>query len=134
MPNMSDTLSNTNISKKYNNESLAAKNINKQLPKSVTSSSVLTNRVAETRDFTVSERNTFNSILTSIHLERGSAATLIAGKLFDSRLASSYLAALMLSVELIESETDAVCEVISTLLNDGWSGGLGSLLDTARRL
>jgi hypothetical protein len=127
MSNLSDTLANAN-------NNFVAKNTNKQLPKSVTSSSVLSNRVTEIRDFTAAERKTFNSILTSIHLERGSAATLIAGKLFDSRLASSYLAALMLSVELIESETDAVCEVISTLLNDGWSGGVGSLLDTARRL
>ena len=44
------------------------------------------------------------------------------------------LESVLLATELIHNKDESFCSTITTLLNDGWSGSLGELMECAREL
>ena len=88
----------------------------------------------EARDFNPHEQALISAVLAGTAPVRGKAVGTLAQRLFKNHQTPTFLGALQLAVELLETETDATCETATTLLNDGWVGGIGALLAAARSL
>lgn len=65
---------------------------------------------------------------------RGAAIVASAELLLHRGQCSNHLQAVLLAAELLEHETEAVCETLATLLTDGWESGFGNALHAARNL
>lgn len=65
---------------------------------------------------------------------RGAAIVASAELLLHRGQCSNHLQAVLLAAELLEHETEAVCETLATLLIDGWESGFGTALHAARNL
>jgi hypothetical protein len=93
---------------------------------------------ADTREVLVTrwhaEMDRFTAVLESAAGIRGAGVAALARHLHLQRRSIAPLDALELSVQLLAVETDETCEALTTLLGDGWDGGLGALLSCARQL
>jgi hypothetical protein len=80
------------------------------------------------------ERGMFASVISSVSPPRGGAVLAIANYLVARKLCATFLGGLILGSELVVTQSDAVCETLATLLNDGWEEGLGLAIEAARSL
>jgi hypothetical protein len=65
---------------------------------------------------------------------RGAAIIASAELLLSRGQCSNHLQAVLLAAELLEDEPEAVCEILATLIEDGWEGGFAAALRAARSL
>lgn len=75
-----------------------------------------------------------NKILTLVDPGKAQAITLLSAKLYKDNPKIGNLESLLLAAELLHNKDNNFCSTIATLLNDGWNGSLGELLECAREL
>jgi len=73
-------------------------------------------------------------VLSQIAGERGLAIKTLTNYLLDKGHSYKVLSGVALANELLEGLSDEECQSITTLLSDGWSQGIGSLLSCAKKL
>jgi hypothetical protein len=73
-------------------------------------------------------------ILTLVEPVKAQAIVLLGEKLYKENPKIGKLESILLATELIHCKDDSFCSTITTLLNDGWGGSLGELLECAREL
>ena len=73
-------------------------------------------------------------VLSQIAGERGMAIKALTNYLLDKGHSYKVLSGVALANELLEDLNDEECQSVTTLLSDGWSQGIGSLLSCAKNL
>lgn len=74
-------------------------------------------------------------VLTRTHPVRGAAVVALARDLVNRRFVTGGIViALSLAIDLLEAESDTVCETLTRLLTDGWEQGIGAAFRAARTL
>jgi len=73
-------------------------------------------------------------VLSQIAGERGLAIKALTNYLVEKGHSYKVLGGVALANELLEGLSDEECQSITTLLSDGWSQSLGSLISCAKKL
>ena len=63
---------------------------------------------------------------------KGGAIVLLGGYLYKKSEFSSKIASIEFAKDLLQYESNEMLEVLKSLLNDGWSGSVGELLQCSR--
>lgn len=94
-----------------------------------------TNMISSVGTISEVEMSLLVDVLTRTHPVRGAAVVALARHLVSHRFVTAgVVTAMALAVDLLEAESDAVCETLTRLLTDGWEQGIGAAFRAARTL
>jgi hypothetical protein len=92
------------------------------------------NPVSMSEELSNAQFSKVRKILALVEPVKAQAIVSLGEKLYKDNPKIGKLESVLLAAELIHNKDDSFCSTINTLLNDGWGGSLGELLECAREL
>lgn len=88
----------------------------------------------QSEDLLATQFSKVSKILTLVVPGKAAAITLLSAKFYKDNPKIGNLESLLLATELLHNKDDNFCSTVATLLDDGWGGSVGELLECAREL